>query len=84
MLGYLCECGGNLCLMELKTYEKMTRINKDGVLTKRISKPYPSHLDVVENYGGVVSSRLVCLECPLKYEFKGLDEVGRIVRGGFA
>ncbi|NWK72633.1 hypothetical protein HWX41_27315 [Bacillus paramycoides] len=78
---YACKCGGNLSLMELKAYTKITRINKDGMLSKRIPQPYPSHLDVVENPDGVMSSKLVCWECELKYEFNGLDEEGRIVRG---
>lgn len=83
MDGFKCSCGGKLRLIELVTYEKAQRINVDGTMTKRKTKAYPSHVDLVSmlSIGSCIGEYLNCINCDTKYEFLGLDDTGKIIKG---
>lgn len=75
----LCDCGSSLRLVELVTYEHVTKVRKDGKLYKRRMKPYISHVQLQDNAGDTYF--LQCWECDNKYECMGIIDNGEVVRG---
>ena len=75
-MSFRCKCGGQLSLVKLLTYEKNTIIKKDG-------KPYLSHINLTEylDFGDSIAEKLVCWECDDEYEYLGLDEEGKVLKG---
>ncbi|MFY0516425.1 hypothetical protein ACOMCU_01150 [Lysinibacillus sp. UGB7] len=79
MKGHFCECGNKLKLIELKTYEQISEIKNNGTLSKRKRKPYLSHNQLADSTGD--NSYLECWICEAKYEFLGVNEGGKVVKG---